>query len=205
MYDFEVMHTSLLLPTQNCEVRTHLYRSLLSVCPKCLSKQQQTKASMECIICFNEFDMNIHTPLILNCGHSFCSNCMSLLFQKNKGSSTKKNKKGENSGSISCPTCKVTHRCRNIESIAQNHALVQSLEQIKQEKERLQEIEKQQREQELKTIPSDVPLPSYGRAFCPVHGECHTWYDMQCEQMRCDQCPKSDLCSESIIFIFSFF
>jgi TPR repeat protein len=106
---------------------------------------------MECVICFNEFDENPHQPLILSCGHSFCSNCMSLLFQTNqKEKKTKKNKSGEKCGGfIVCPTCSVTHRCRNVESIAQNYALVQSIEQIKQEKIRKQkELEDCQRQQE---------------------------------------------------------
>jgi hypothetical protein len=144
---------------------------------------------------------------------------MSLLFQTKKGSDRKKKKKGENSGSVICPTCNVAHRCRNAESIAQNYSLVQSIELIKQEKlrkqkesekhePRLQQQVEQQRQQEQLTIQpetdqqrdEDVPLPSYGVAICPVHGEHHTWYDTQCEQLMCNQCRKSDHKGESITF-----
>ena len=49
---------------------------------------------MECDICQNNWDKNIHIPRILNCGHSFCEKCLENLIKK-------RNK------TFLCPICKL--------------------------------------------------------------------------------------------------
>ena len=31
---------------------------------------------MKCDICNSKYDFNIHKPLIIKCGHTFCKNCI---------------------------------------------------------------------------------------------------------------------------------
>ena len=38
---------------------------------------------MECQICFDQWDSNSCVPLMLNCGHSFCEDCLVLMMPKN--------------------------------------------------------------------------------------------------------------------------
>lgn len=55
---------------------------------------------MECNVCLNEWDADQIIPKMLPCGHSFCEDCLYLLFKAQDKS-------------IACPTCLVAH---NVES-----------------------------------------------------------------------------------------
>lgn len=64
--------------------------------------------SLECQICFHEFDEWRRRPRILSCGHTFCSICLkSLLKDRN----------------IACPNCKKYHVADNVENININFIL----------------------------------------------------------------------------------
>ena len=40
---------------------------------------------LKCELCDNIFDLNIHTPIVIKCGHTFCKNCVLNIYNnKNK-------------------------------------------------------------------------------------------------------------------------
>ena len=49
------------------------------------------KKSLECPVCYLEFNNELQLPKVLNCGHNVCSNCCQHLFRQNK---------------LICPICK---------------------------------------------------------------------------------------------------
>ncbi|CAJ1072153.1 E3 ubiquitin-protein ligase RNF186-like [Xyrichtys novacula] len=53
----------------------------------------------ECKICYNSFDLDLHTPKVLDCSHAFCQECLDTLCAQ-----------GGRGWSIDCPLCRVrTH------------------------------------------------------------------------------------------------
>ncbi|CAL4060892.1 unnamed protein product, partial [Meganyctiphanes norvegica] len=52
----------------------------------------------ECTICNNIFDIEIHRPRVLPCGHGFCTQCIETCIQ---------------GGNKACPTCREKHRAKS--------------------------------------------------------------------------------------------
>ncbi|CAN9502685.1 unnamed protein product [Ophioblennius macclurei] len=73
---------------------------------------------LECKICYNLFDLDLHTPKLLSCSHTFCQVCLDTLHAR------------EGRGwRVGCPVCRhrtpvPEHRVRNI---ATNHELCAAL------------------------------------------------------------------------------
>lgn len=63
-----------------------------------------------CSICLFKFNETKHSPLVLQCAHTFCSHCLEEIY----------NSKGR----IKCPACNCTDT-RNVESIHKNYILLE--------------------------------------------------------------------------------
>jgi len=87
---------------------------------------------MECKICYELYDNQLRKPLILNCGHSFCSDCMDKL---------------RNAPNHLCPVCKeqITQKQSNyaLLDILDSERVVESSikKQINQEWKQIEEIQ----------------------------------------------------------------
>lgn len=67
---------------------------------------------MECDVCRSDYDTTTKRPLILNCGHTFCRECVEALARR---------------GLIKCPNCR-TSEMRSIAAIPTNSVLMPVLE-----------------------------------------------------------------------------
>ena len=69
---------------------------------------------MECNVCLLEWDATHCIPRMLPCGHSFCGDCLKLLYKPSESSDN-------------CPTCLVSHKVgpkENLENFSKNFALI---------------------------------------------------------------------------------
>ena len=70
---------------------------------------------MECNVCLNEWDEQKCIPRMLPCGHSYCGDCLSLLFKPS-------------SKDLACPKCMETHKLDSLnkleDSFPKNWALI---------------------------------------------------------------------------------
>ena len=61
---------------------------------------------MECNVCLNEWDEHKCIPRMLPCGHSYCGDCLSLLYKPS-------------SQDLSCPKCMVIHKLASLDKLAE--------------------------------------------------------------------------------------
>ena len=59
---------------------------------------------MECNVCLNEWDEQKCIPRMLPCGHSFCGDCLLLLFKPS-------------SKELTCPKCLLPHKADNVDKL----------------------------------------------------------------------------------------
>ena len=59
---------------------------------------------MECNVCLNEWNEQKCIPRMLPCGHSYCGECLSLLFKKSQQE-------------LACPKCMSCHKLESIEKL----------------------------------------------------------------------------------------
>jgi len=69
--------------------------------------------SIECSICFKEFDKDFHCPYVLTCGHNICSSSMEKLFAEK---------------AVKCPFCNKENFYNKISDISKNYALLNIIE-----------------------------------------------------------------------------
>ena len=65
---------------------------------------------MECSVCYESYNHNTKVPKSLPCGHSYCMECLTGLYNNSLSS-------------ISCPTCRRKATFKNVEDIPINYAL----------------------------------------------------------------------------------
>jgi hypothetical protein len=63
---------------------------------------------MECSICFDAYDEQLHRPLFLNCGHTFCKLCL----------------QGLERGGITCPVCNAKIPIESLEQLPINYSVL---------------------------------------------------------------------------------
>ena len=73
---------------------------------------------MKCKICNTKYDYNIHRPMIVKCGHTFCKNCINNYFQKLSNNRQYKREK-----SFICPIDGIQH-IFNSENINTNESTI---------------------------------------------------------------------------------
>jgi len=56
---------------------------------------------MECNVCLNEWNEERCVPRMLPCGHSYCGDCLTLLYKQSKTE-------------ISCPKCMKAHKLASL-------------------------------------------------------------------------------------------
>ncbi len=61
---------------------------------------------MECNVCLNEWSSHSCIPRMIPCGHSFCSQCLQLLYKPS-------------TDRLSCPTCLKEHLVKDPHNIAE--------------------------------------------------------------------------------------
>jgi len=61
---------------------------------------------MECNVCLNEWDEDRCIPRMLPCGHSYCGDCLSLLYKPS-------------CQELSCPKCMVKHKLPHLDQMEQ--------------------------------------------------------------------------------------
>ena len=67
---------------------------------------------MQCPICYTPFNTKTHIPKVLTCGHSICSNSLSMLYKEK---------------CIKCPQCRTVNEYENIEKVATNFSFIEML------------------------------------------------------------------------------
>jgi E3 ubiquitin-protein ligase KEG len=73
---------------------------------------------MECPICLNDWNSQTCVPLMLNCGHSFCSQCLTLMLTDPKAKE------------IKCPNCEYMMPLadKGLSGLIKNYALISLVE-----------------------------------------------------------------------------
>lgn len=73
---------------------------------------------MECPICLNDWNSTSCVPLMLNCGHSFCTECLNLMLAS------------PNAKEIKCPNCEVIMKLgdKGLGGLIKNYALISLVE-----------------------------------------------------------------------------
>ena len=67
--------------------------------------ESDIKKSLECTVCYLEFNNELQLPKVLNCGHNVCAICCSHLFKENV---------------IKCPICNKTSQYVDLDAITLN-------------------------------------------------------------------------------------
>ncbi|KAJ6755025.1 E3 UBIQUITIN-PROTEIN LIGASE KEG-LIKE [Salix purpurea] len=76
----------------------------------------------KCPICQTAYNDHSHTPLLLQCGHSFCLNCLSRLLHSSSPS------KPSQKSSLTCPKCRhVSPLGNSLLFLPKNFSLLSSL------------------------------------------------------------------------------
>jgi hypothetical protein len=68
-----------------------------------------------CDICFEPFDTETHVPLVLNCGHTFCSGCLYDWEKRNH--------------SVDCPSDRQMER-RRVSALPRNFLVIEFVKKI---------------------------------------------------------------------------
>mmetsp|Transcript_8611 Transcript_8611/g.16886 ORF Transcript_8611/g.16886 Transcript_8611/m.16886 type:complete len:336 (+) Transcript_8611:700-1707(+) len=71
-------------------------------------------AHLKCVICFEKYDAEARRPLMLQCGHSFCKDCLVRI---------------DNHVAITCPSCRLDDH-RSIDRLPVNYALRDGIEEM---------------------------------------------------------------------------
>lgn len=73
---------------------------------------------MECPICLNDWNSQTCVPLMLNCGHSFCAQCLTLMLPD------------PNEHEVKCPNCEnvMTLGDKGLAGLIKNYALISLVE-----------------------------------------------------------------------------
>lgn len=68
----------------------------------------------ECEVCMEQFNIDTHVPRVLQCGHTFCTSCLSKLFNEQKNN-------------VVCPQDQQLTLTPSVDYIPKNFALIQTL------------------------------------------------------------------------------
>ena len=88
---------------------------------------------MECEKCFCQWDLEVHIPKILPCGHTICQQCLlSLLHQSNSSELT---------SNLKCPLCQDEHQTisskEDISNLKENQLLISLTDKIENQKKKI--------------------------------------------------------------------
>jgi len=146
---------------------------------------------MECSVCLRNWNSENCIPKSLPCGHSFCVQCLNLIFTKHKTA-------------IICPTCITTHKMNSsqLSSLPKNFSLLalvrdktseakepEGVKDVKAKDEKIREKGVKEVDQSL--IEKEVTLKPY----CGIHKMLLHSFVPGTGQLLCDKCitelPKS--------------
>jgi len=124
---------------------------------------------MDCVVCFEPFGVSAaRTPRVLNCGHTFCHTCLSMLAIEQ--------------GFILCPNDREQTPCCSVDGLKKNFTLLDILEQssdlaksqaaqkVIQEKEKKKELSKNLERDERKKVRPETYLDSLVWVTCTKGG-----------------------------------
>ena len=72
-----------------------------------------------CGLCYETYNANDRKPLVLNCGHTYCKQCISMV------------KKSNQNNNCQCPTCKCPIKQASVDQISTNFFVINLLEQMR--------------------------------------------------------------------------
>jgi len=78
---------------------------------------EELKKLTECDICFLQYDDNNRIPLMFNCGHCHCKDCVSKMLDQ---------------ANTNCPTCRAVFIYQTVDDVPINYALMNIAKKLKE-------------------------------------------------------------------------